>query len=37
MSASNWQAYADWMLANKLITKAVTASDAETDTYLPGS
>ena len=37
MSASNWQAYADWMLANKLITKAVTASDAETDAYLPGS
>jgi putative hydroxymethylpyrimidine transport system substrate-binding protein len=37
MSASNWQAYADWMLANKLITKAVTASAAETDAYLPGS
>ena len=37
MSASNWQAYANWMLANKLITKAVTASDAETDAYLPGS
>jgi putative hydroxymethylpyrimidine transport system substrate-binding protein len=37
MSASNWQAYADWMLANKLITKAVTASDAETDAYLPGN
>jgi putative hydroxymethylpyrimidine transport system substrate-binding protein len=37
MSASNWQAYADWMLANKLITKAVTASAAETDAYLPSS
>jgi putative hydroxymethylpyrimidine transport system substrate-binding protein len=37
MSATNWQAYADWMLANKLITKAVTASAAETDAYLPGS
>ena len=37
MSTSNWQAYADWMLANKLITKAVTASDAETDAYLPAS
>jgi putative hydroxymethylpyrimidine transport system substrate-binding protein len=37
MSTSSWQAYADWMLANKLITKAVTASDAETDAYLPGS
>ena len=36
MSTSDWQAYADWMLANKLITKAVTASDAETDAYLPG-
>jgi putative hydroxymethylpyrimidine transport system substrate-binding protein len=36
MSTSNWQAYADWMLANKLITKSVTASDAETDAYLPG-
>jgi putative hydroxymethylpyrimidine transport system substrate-binding protein len=37
MSTSSWQAYADWMLANKLITKSVTASDAETDAYLPGS
>ncbi|HTR90716.1 MAG TPA: ABC transporter substrate-binding protein [Trebonia sp.] len=36
MSTTQWQAYADWMLANKLITKAVTASDAETDAYLPG-
>lgn len=36
MSASSWQAYANWMLANKLITKPVTASDAETDAYLPG-
>jgi putative hydroxymethylpyrimidine transport system substrate-binding protein len=35
MSASQWQAYANWMLANKLITKSVTASDAETDAYLP--
>jgi putative hydroxymethylpyrimidine transport system substrate-binding protein len=37
MSASNWQAYANWMLANKLITKPVTASDAETDAYLPAN
>jgi hypothetical protein len=36
MSTAKWQAYANWMLANKLITKAVTASDAETDAYLPG-
>ena len=36
MGTTQWQAYADWMLANKLITKAVTASDAETDAYLPG-
>jgi putative hydroxymethylpyrimidine transport system substrate-binding protein len=36
MSTTQWQAYADWMLANKLITKKVTASDAETDAYLPG-
>ncbi|TVZ03569.1 ABC transporter substrate-binding protein [Trebonia kvetii] len=36
MSTAKWQAYADWMLANKLITKAVTASDAETDAFLPG-
>jgi putative hydroxymethylpyrimidine transport system substrate-binding protein len=36
MSTSNWQAYANWMLANKLITKSVTASDAESDAYLPG-
>jgi putative hydroxymethylpyrimidine transport system substrate-binding protein len=37
MSTSEWQAYANWMLANKLITKSVTASDAETDAYLPGN
>lgn len=37
MSASEWQAYANWMLANKLITKSITASDAETDAYLPGN
>ena len=37
MSTSEWQAYANWMLANKLIAKSVTASDAETDAYLPGS
>jgi putative hydroxymethylpyrimidine transport system substrate-binding protein len=36
MSTSQWQAFANWMLANKLITKTVTASDAETDAYLPG-
>ena len=35
MSTSSWQAYANWMLANKLITKSVTAADAETDAYLP--
>jgi putative hydroxymethylpyrimidine transport system substrate-binding protein len=37
MSTSEWQVYANWMLANKLITKSVTASDAETDAYLPGN
>ena len=37
MSTSEWQTYANWMLANKLITKSVTASDAETDAYLPGN
>jgi putative hydroxymethylpyrimidine transport system substrate-binding protein len=37
MSTSEWQAYANWMLANKLITKSVTASAAETDAYLPGN
>lgn len=37
MSASSWQAYANWMLANKLITKSITAPDAETDAYLPGN
>jgi putative hydroxymethylpyrimidine transport system substrate-binding protein len=36
MSVSQWQMFANWMLANKLITKPVTASDAETDAYLPG-
>jgi putative hydroxymethylpyrimidine transport system substrate-binding protein len=36
MSTSQWQAFANWMLANKLITKSVAASDAETDAYLPG-
>jgi putative hydroxymethylpyrimidine transport system substrate-binding protein len=36
MSTSQWQAFANWMLANKLITKTVTASDAETNAYLPG-
>jgi putative hydroxymethylpyrimidine transport system substrate-binding protein len=35
MSTTQWQAYANWMLANKLITKSVTAADAETDAYLP--
>jgi hypothetical protein len=35
MSTSNWQAFSDWMLQNKLITKAVTASDAMTTDYLP--
>ena len=37
MQTSQWQAFADWMLANKLITKAVTGSDAETTAYLPAS
>jgi putative hydroxymethylpyrimidine transport system substrate-binding protein len=36
MSTGNWQAFADWMLSNKLISKAVSAADAETDAYLPG-
>jgi putative hydroxymethylpyrimidine transport system substrate-binding protein len=36
MSTSQWQSFADWMLANKLITKSVTASAAVTDAYLPG-
>jgi putative hydroxymethylpyrimidine transport system substrate-binding protein len=35
MSASSWQSFANWMLANKLITKAVTGSAAETTAYLP--
>jgi len=35
MSTASWQAFSDWMLKNKLITKAVTASDAETTNYLP--
>jgi putative hydroxymethylpyrimidine transport system substrate-binding protein len=35
MSTADWQKLADWMLTNKLITKPVTASDAETDAYLP--
>ncbi len=35
MSAGKWQAFADWMLKNKLIDKAVTASDAESSAYLP--
>jgi putative hydroxymethylpyrimidine transport system substrate-binding protein len=35
MGTSQWQAFADWMLTNKLITKSVTASAAETDAYLP--
>ena len=36
MSSSQWQAYANWMLSNKLISKAINAADAETDAYLPG-
>jgi len=36
MSTSNWQAFANWMLANKLISKSVNVSGAETDAYLPG-
>ena len=37
MEASQWQAFAGWMLANKLITKAVTGPDAESTAYLPAS
>jgi putative hydroxymethylpyrimidine transport system substrate-binding protein len=36
MNTASWQSFADWMLTNKLITKSVTASGAETDAYLPG-
>jgi putative hydroxymethylpyrimidine transport system substrate-binding protein len=36
MNTATWQAFADWMLKNKLITKSVTASDAMTTEYLPG-
>jgi putative hydroxymethylpyrimidine transport system substrate-binding protein len=37
MAASQWQAFADWMLASKLITRRVTGPDAETTAYLPAS
>ena len=35
MDSAAWQSFADWMLANKLIGKAVTAADAESAAYLP--
>jgi putative hydroxymethylpyrimidine transport system substrate-binding protein len=36
MSAQSWQSFANWMLANKLITKQVNVSSVMTDSYLPG-
>jgi putative hydroxymethylpyrimidine transport system substrate-binding protein len=35
MSEKSWQSFANWMLANKLITKAVNVSNVMTDKYLP--
>jgi len=35
MSEKSWQSFASWMLANKLITKAVNVSNVMTDKYLP--
>jgi putative hydroxymethylpyrimidine transport system substrate-binding protein len=35
MSESAWQSFADWMKANGLISKSVTASNVMTDSYLP--
>jgi putative hydroxymethylpyrimidine transport system substrate-binding protein len=35
MGAKSWQSFADWMKANGLINKAVTASNVMTDQYLP--
>jgi putative hydroxymethylpyrimidine transport system substrate-binding protein len=35
MSAQSWQSFADWMLANKLITQHVNAANVMTDSYLP--
>lgn len=35
MSQKSWQSFANWMLANKLITKAVNVSNVMTDKYLP--
>jgi putative hydroxymethylpyrimidine transport system substrate-binding protein len=35
MSEKSWQGFANWMLANKLITKAVNVSNVMTDKYLP--
>jgi hypothetical protein len=34
MSAKSWQGFANWMLANKLITKPVNVSNVMTDKYL---
>ena len=35
MSITAWQGFANWMLANKLISKHVDASTVATDAYLP--
>jgi putative hydroxymethylpyrimidine transport system substrate-binding protein len=35
MSQSAWQGFANWMLANKLISKHVDATNVMTDAYLP--
>lgn len=35
MNQKAWQSFADWMLANKLITKAVNVNNVMTDKYLP--
>ncbi|MGZ4303357.1 MAG: ABC transporter substrate-binding protein [Solirubrobacteraceae bacterium] len=35
MSEKSWQGFANWMLANKLISKAVNVQNVMTDKYLP--
>jgi hypothetical protein len=35
MSEKSWQSFANWMLANKLISKAVNVQNVMTDKYLP--
>jgi putative hydroxymethylpyrimidine transport system substrate-binding protein len=35
MSQKSWQSFANWMLANKLISKAVNVQNVMTDKYLP--